>query len=487
LQTQAKLRKAKMDLTIQESQQAKDGAAPVPAQIVDDYLKKDKDVHEFQKRIAQQDYQIEQMKQRFIEPEKERAFQQAVAARDVLRKDFESWKDKVRSALTTGLREEHKGQLSAAIDSCKAEIELLEKQDRWLADEVDKRVKSLQGMNKRRVDVEWLRDEIALADDLVRKMGAQLQILQVEKHAPPRFQTLEEAYSIPDKDGRLKKSGMAGGGVFALVVFAITFLEFRSRRLSSVDEVVRGLRLKLVGTLPSVPRRARAGAAKRPKDVRSLHQLNESVDSMRTTLLHAAETDRLRVVLVTSAVGGEGKTMTSSHLAVSLARAGRNVLLIDADLRRPALQKLFGLALQPGLSELLRGETDAAGAVQPGPVAGLSVMCAGASNGQAIQALSQPILRQIFDGLRGAYDFIVVDSAPVLPVADSQLLGQQADGVILSVLRDVSRLPQVYAAYERLAHLKVRILGAVMNGADGGVYGSSYEYGQPAGSSAASA
>jgi Mrp family chromosome partitioning ATPase len=90
-------------------------------------------------------------------------------------------------------------------------------------------------------------------------------------------------------------------------------------------------------------------------------------------------------------------------------------------------------------------------------------------------------LGDVLDGLRENYDFIVIDSAPVLPVADSQLIGQHADGVVFSVMRDVSRLPEVYAAYERLSVLRIRILGAVVNGAAGGAYGSSYyHYSQPA-------
>jgi capsular exopolysaccharide synthesis family protein len=235
--------------------------------------------------------------------------------------------------------------------------------------------------------------------------------------------------------------------------------------------------MRLVGSLPNLPARARNyGSSKRPADVKWQHQMAESVESARTMLLHAAENEALRVIAITSAVGGEGKTLTCSHLAASLARAGRNTLLIDADLRRPSLQKLFNLNPQVGLSELLRGDAEISAAVQETPIPGLSVIAAGTTDDRAIQALSQPVLGELIKQLRGQYDFVIVDTAPVLPVADSQVICQHADGVIFAVLRDVSRLPQIYSAHERLVALKIRILGAIVNGTDGPVYGSSYVY-----------
>jgi Mrp family chromosome partitioning ATPase len=118
--------------------------------------------------------------------------------------------------------------------------------------------------------------------------------------------------------------------------------------------------------------------------------------------------------------------------------------------------------------------------VQEGLVDNLSVVTAGQSSNEAVQALARDQIGAILQGVRDAYDFIVIDSAPVLPVADSQAIGQHADGVVFSVMRGVSRLPQVYAACERLAMLRVRILGTVVNGCSGSAYGSSYYHAAPA-------
>jgi capsular exopolysaccharide synthesis family protein len=179
--------------------------------------------------------------------------------------------------------------------------------------------------------------------------------------------------------------------------------------------------------------------------------------------------------MVTSAVAGEGKTSLSSHLAVSLARAGFRTLLIDGDLRRPRLHELFDLEDGPGLNEVLRGEAAAGDVVRPTSVAKLALVPAGAWDGGSTEALAQGGLEAVFAGLKEQYDFLVVDSSPVLPVVDSLLIGQHVDAAIFAILRDVSRAPAVYAAYERLGSCGIRVLGAVINGTREGIHGVPYQ------------
>src|SRR5262249_51241559 len=147
----------------------------------------------------------------------------------------------------------------------------------------------------------------------------------------------------------------------------------------------------------------------------------------------------LRVVMVTSAVSGEGKTTLASHLASSLARAGRRTLLIDSDLRRPATHQLFEVAPQPGLSEVLLGEVTVGEATQATAVNGLSMMPAGQWDRDVLQALARDGIQKVFAKVKEDYEFIVVDSHPVLLANDALLIGLHADAVLLSLLRDVSQ------------------------------------------------
>src|SRR5262249_44329787 len=109
----------------------------------------------------------------------------------------------------------------------------------------------------------------------------------------------------------------------------------------------------------------------------------------------------------------------------------------------------------------------------------LSLLPAGIWDSQVSQVLAQSHSRAIFDQLRKEYDFILVDSSPVLPVADALIIGQIVDAVIFSVLCEVSRLPSVYTATQRMAALGIRTLGAVVNGVQGELYASSYPYAAP--------
>ncbi len=331
-------------------------------------------------------------------------------------------------------------------------------------------------INRGSLDLSQQQDEIQLVNETARKIGAEVEAMEVELGAPSRIRVVDPAV-VPTKKNtsrKVKTSGAAAAGTFLFVLLGVSYLEFRARRINSVDEVVHGLGLRLVGTLPVLPDgpRRRAGAAAR----RLQSLLVESVDAARSMILHASRIEAIHMVMITSAVKGEGKTSLACHLATSLARAGRRTLLLDCDLRSPATHRLFDLPSKPGLSEVLRDEVAAADVIQPTPVYGLHLIPAGQCDALAIQALSQDRIRALFEDLRGRYDFIIVDSAPVLPVADSLLVSQVVDAVIFSILRDVSRVPMVYAAYERLTALGTRTLGAVVSGTTGEIYGPEYQY-----------
>jgi capsular exopolysaccharide synthesis family protein len=227
--------------------------------------------------------------------------------------------------------------------------------------------------------------------------------------------------------------------------------------------------------MPRLPARGRGLPGAEDSRLAALNRLlTESVDAARTVILHAARRTARRVVMITSAVAGEGKTTLSAHLAASLARAGWRTLLVDADFRHPSLGPIFGLADQAGLSEVLRGEADMREVRQPGPLEGLWVIPAGRCDLRSMKALAHGALRGLFDQVRNDYDLILVDSAPILPVADSQLIAQAVDGVILSALREVSRLPLIHSAYQRLMMFDVGMIGAVVHGAEVSTYGSVY-------------
>lgn len=148
--------------------------------------------------------------------------------------------------------------------------------------------------------------------------------------------------------------------------------------------------------------------------------------------------------------------------------------LLDGDLRRPRVHESFGIRLSPGFGDLLAGRSTFDDAVHPAAASGLDVIAAGRTDRATLNALEAATLHKMFAQLRQEYDFIIVDSCPVLPVADALWIGQQVDGVVLSLLKDVSRLPVVYAAFRRLVELRIRVIGAVVSGAKADAYGYGY-------------
>lgn len=399
--------------------------------------------------------------------------------------------DEIRSmqdVLLPQLQEEVRGEMERTLrndlDVLETNIELLKIREERLRKEfsaVNSEVAALHPSNHRAtVEVEKMRDTIEQISDTVKNLAREVALRKAEPTTGSRIVVLQPAEMPTDKDySRLIKFAGAGGlSVFGLVLFGVAFLEFRSRKITDVEEVTHGLGLELVGTIPQLPlhaRRPATGNASK-KDAYWQSIITESVDAIRTQLLHAARADGLQVVMVTSASGGEGKTSLASQLAASLARSWRKTLLLDGDLRHPAAHKLFDLPLEPGFSEVLRGEATAGDCIKPTPLSRLWMMPAGNWDAHAVQALAQEGVGQLIAQLKEQYDFIVVDSCPVLPVADSLLLAQHVDGVIFSVLRDVSRLPAVQQAQQRLQGLGVRTLGAVVIGTQDDLQNLSFRY-----------
>jgi capsular exopolysaccharide synthesis family protein len=250
--------------------------------------------------------------------------------------------------------------------------------------------------------------------------------------------------------------------------------------VENVEQVVYGLGLPLVGTVPAMPRDRFMGLSKQMQK-EEFEQwrfaLQEAVATARTMLLNAARTSDLRLVMITSAMAGEGKTSLSTQLAVSLAMAGHRTLLLDFDMRNPSAHKLMGAENGPGWAEILRGELNVAEAVQPTAMENLWFIPAGDCDPLALKSLAQEGVGDVLRWLKSQYDFVIVDTCPVLPVVDALLLGRHVDGVIFSILNDVSQIPKIYTATQRVASLGIPALGAVVNGVRDEKYGYGYGYG----------
>ena len=257
-------------------------------------------------------------------------------------------------------------------DSRLAEVEeyldILREQERSLKQEIESLEAESSSLNVKSMDFHWLEDEIALASDTAKMVGTEVQSMTVELQAPPRIRLVEEAVTPVSSDPfrRYKYSALGVVGTFFTFLGCLSIWEFRKRKIDTPDEVTQGLGLRIIGDLPKLTAPHQDGLR---EDDRSV--LLESIDAIRIMLLNASRVKVLRIVMVTSALKGEGKTSLSCQLATSLARSNRKTLLLDCDLH-PSVQEVFEFPMVPGLCEILRGETAWNDAVQQGPVPAVS-------------------------------------------------------------------------------------------------------------------
>ncbi|MFO0964510.1 MAG: polysaccharide biosynthesis tyrosine autokinase [Gemmataceae bacterium] len=334
------------------------------------------------------------------------------------------------------------------LDSRKAE---LEKSLARLEKETD--VVNTQTAKKQLLDA-----EIAQAEHNVAELDKARTSLIVAEEAESRVAPVGEAeYQKLASKKRILLIIMAPFLGLVLVSLAVAWRESSARRITSVEEVAQGLSLRVVGTVPVLPQGDKTAGAEPG------HHLVESIDAIRTMLLRSARNDLTRVVLVTSAVSGEGKTTLASNLAVSLAKVGKKTLLMDCDLRGPAVHQLFEQQLQPGFSEAILGEVPLPDTLRQTPDPNLWVLPAGHWDREVIQELAKNGLESIFERLKEEFDFILVDSHPILAANDALLIAQQVDAVILSLMSELSQAADVYYDCQKLAALGIDVFGTVIN------------------------
>ncbi len=363
--------------------------------------------------------------------------------------------------------EQRKGKGATTLTSLKSQKNHLEERLKDAQDLVIKRSEAFEAIQPYNASVATQQEEVLALKQIMTRLKSQIDLTEVERLAKERIEKWDDAQLTSLRGDAVRKYvGVLFAGVlgFSVVVVGIAFFEFQSRKLNGTQQVNDGLGIKVIGELPSVAGRKwrRLKGGKGPAVLKAL--MAERIDGTRTALIHATPNNPPRVVMVTSADPHEGKTTTSSQLAASLARAGRRTLLVDADIRNPGVHRVFDMPLEPGLSELLRGEAQRDAVVHPTRTANLWLLPAGRCDLRSVQSLSTSYLGTNIAALCVQFDYVIIDSGPVLKVADSLLVGQHVDAAILSVLKDSSKVPHVYEACERLRSVGISVLGAVVNG-----------------------
>ncbi|MDO7806074.1 CpsD/CapB family tyrosine-protein kinase [Lactiplantibacillus pentosus] len=204
--------------------------------------------------------------------------------------------------------------------------------------------------------------------------------------------------------------------------------------------------------------------------------VTEQIKTIRTNLNYAMVGKPLKTLMVTSAVQGEGKSTVAGNLAVEYAKKGLQVLLVDADLRRPTVHQTFGVSNQQGLSSWLSGQlADVNDAIHP-VLEHLFVMPSGPKPPNPAELLASDKMTEFLTVATRKLDLVIVDAPPVLPVTDARILAGQVDGTMLVVRQNGVEKVGVRQAVEALRKAHTQLLGAVLNDVDSKTHGYGYGY-----------
>jgi len=260
------------------------------------------------------------------------------------------------------------------------------------------------------------------------------------------------------------------GGLCAAVALALG-LEYLNPRLEKPSDIAEALGLPLLGIAPTISR-----LKNRTPTLDDLPQsFHAAFRTIRTRILLSPVAGSARSIAVTSTTPKEGKTIVASNLAISLAMAGRRVLLVDADLHRPQLHRMFNLSRSPGLSEVLVGSSKPSETLrEASSLPGLFVLPAGGAITSPTDVLDSERLHHLIDGLSRVFDVVVLDCPPVMAVADASIVGHAASSVLFVVGAGTTTREAARGAIDRLSGIQVQLLGVVLNKAE---KDRVYEYG----------
>ena len=273
-------------------------------------------------------------------------------------------------------------------------------------------------------------------------------------------------------------------GIFGGVGFAF-FVEYLDNTVKSVEEAEERFGLPVLSVISLMD--AKEGHIEEAVKTAPLSNISESYTSLRASLMFTSRDEPPRRILITSMAPSDGKSSTAINLGVALANSGKKVLLIDADLRRPSLDKLLGLTGEVGLSTYLSGNSDEA-VVMPTDTPNLSVILAGPLSPLPSELLSSDRLKSLLDAMSEIYDMVVIDSPPVMPVSDSLILSQFVDSTVVVIRAGKTSCDMLERGLKALQHAGTDVKGLVINGAKGkgggyyyygyGAYYGGYTYGE---------
>lgn len=371
-------------------------------------------------------------------------------------------------------------ELQRIVDGIKKDYELSQANVRNIEKLLDKTKGETMELNERFVQYSILNREVEtnriLYDALmknIKEKSATEQTQTVNIWVVANAKTPEEP-AKPDTKRNILLGlllGIFGGTGLAF------FIEYLDNTIKSVEEVERRYELTVLGMVELLA--AKDGDVIKVIIDKPQSSIAESYKIIQSALLLSSADAPPKKIHITSMLPGEGKSTTVVNLARTLARAGFSVMVLDADMRRPTIHKIFGVANTNGLSTYLAG-TDTSQITFHTPEKNINCIPAGPIPPMPSELLSSPRMASLLQAMEAEYDFVLIDSPPVINVTDSMILSKLAQGTLIVVKANTTTYDQMDAGIKRLLNIQAHLLGVVLNGVDtkkgGYYYSQGYAY-----------
>jgi capsular exopolysaccharide synthesis family protein len=361
------------------------------------------------------------------------------------------------------------------IEGLRQELVAARATENGLTAELDKLKREAAEQNRGTVQLDILRREAESNRQIYDMLMQRARETGVAKEATPdRTRILDPALVpiepvSPNKIRNLLQALLWAVGLALVAAFGLERLD---NRVKLPGEIERRLGIPFLGLIPEVKI---AEGERIPLATDGVGpQFAEEMRRIRTNLLFSLTGDAVRIVAVTSSGASEGKTVVASNLALTLAQTGQRVLLIDADLRRPAVHTSFSIAQEPGLTNVLVGTSKASDAIHR-TLPGLWILPSGRRPPNPSELLSSHQFQRFLTNLTEYFDWVIIDGPPVIPVTDACVLAHFVSGMLFVVGAERTTHQVARRAVEQLNLADAKIMGGILNRVD--VARHSYYYG----------